>query len=64
MNEDVAIFNETSPKFVAKSPIDNKPSSVQIMHCRRTGDKPLSDLMMTQFSDASPYESPGIGELI
>ena len=33
-------------------PIDNKPALVQVMAWRRIGDKPLSEPMMTQFSDA------------
>ena len=35
-------------KFVSRSPIDNKPSLVQIMTWRRTGDKPLPEPMLTQ----------------
>ena len=34
------------------SPIDNKPALAQVMVCRRTGDKPLPEPMMTQFTDA------------
>ena len=33
-------------------PIDNKPALVHIMAWRRTGDKPLPEPMMTQFTDA------------
>ena len=32
--------------------IDNSPALVQVMVWRRTGDKPLSGLMLTQFTDA------------
>ena len=39
-------------KFVPIRPIDNKPSSVQIMGWRRTGDKPLSESMIALFADA------------
>ena len=39
-------------KYVHKGPIDNKPALVQIMAWRRIGDKPLSEPMMAQFSDA------------
>ena len=35
--------------FVLKSPIDNKPTLVQEMAWRRTGDKPLPEPMLTQF---------------
>ena len=35
-----------SLKFVPRGPINNIPSVVQIMACRRPGDKPLSEPMM------------------
>ena len=41
-----------SLKFVPMSPIDNKPALVQVMAWRRTGDKPVPEQMMTQFTDA------------
>ena len=41
-----------SLKFVPKGPINNIPALVQIMAWRRTGDKSLSEPMMTQFNDA------------
>ena len=37
-----------SLKFVPKGPIDDIPSSVQIMAWRRPGDKPLSEPMMVR----------------
>ena len=37
-------------KYVPMSPIDNKPSLVQGMAWRRSGDKPLPKPMMTQFA--------------
>ena len=40
-----------SLKFVPRSPIDNKPALVQVMAWCRTGDKPLSEPMLTQFTD-------------
>ena len=43
---------QISLKLVPKSPIDNKPAFVQVMAWRRTGNKPLSEPMMTQFTDA------------
>ena len=49
-------------KFVPKGPINNIPALVQIMAWRRTGDKALSEPMMTQFNDA--YMSLGLNELI
>ena len=44
--------DQISLKFVPRSPIDNKPALVQVMAWRRTGDKPLPEPMMTQFTDA------------
>ena len=43
---------QMSPKFVPRSPIDNKPALVQVMAWRRTGDKPLHESMLAQFPDA------------
>ena len=39
-----------SLKFVPKGPIDNTTALVQVMAWRRTGDKPLPEPMMTQFT--------------
>ena len=39
-------------QFVPRGPIDNNPALVQVMAWRRTGDKPLPELLLTQFSDA------------
>ena len=41
-----------SLKFVPRSAINNKPSLVQVMAWRRTGDKPLPEPMLTQSTDA------------
>ena len=41
-----------SLKFVPQGQINNIPVVVQIMAWRLTGDKPLSEPMMTQFNDA------------
>ena len=43
---------QISQKFVHMSPVDNKPESVQVMAWRRTGDKPLPEPILTQFTDA------------
>ena len=51
LNENVWIPIKISLKFVSKCPINNIPALVQIMAWRRTGDKPLSEPMMTQFND-------------
>ena len=39
-------------KFIPRSPIDNKPTLVQVMAWCRAGNKPLSEPMMTQLIDA------------
>ena len=52
LNENVWIPIEISLKFVPKGPINNIPALVQIMAWRWTGDKSLSEPMMTQFDDA------------
>ena len=41
-----------SLKFIPSGPIDNKPALVQVMAWRRLGDKPLSEPMLTWFTDA------------
>ena len=52
LNGNDGILIQISLKIVPISPIDNKPALVQIMAWRRTGDKPLPEPMMTQFTDA------------
>ena len=52
LNENDRILIQISLKFVPRSPIDNKPALVQVMAWRLTGDKPLPELMLTQFADA------------
>ena len=49
-NDDIPI--EISLKLVPRSPINNKSALVQVMAWRQTGDKPLSEPMMNQFTDA------------
>ena len=51
-NENVRILIQISLKYVPRSSIDNKQALVQVMAWRRTGDKLLPGLMMTQFTDA------------
>ena len=41
-----------SLKFVPNGSIDNKPVLVQVMAWHRAGDKPLPELMLTQFTAA------------
>ena len=52
LNENGKISIQISLKYVPKSSIDNKPALVQVMAWCRTGDKPLSEPTMTQFTDA------------
>ena len=44
-------FIQSSLKFVFMGPIDNKSAFVQLMAWGRTGDKPLPETMVTQFTD-------------
>ena len=52
LNERTWISIKISLKFVVKGPINKIPALVQIMAWRRPGDKPLSEPMLTQFTDA------------
>ena len=52
LNENVRISIKISLKFVSKGSIDNKPALVLVMAWHRTGDKPLPEAMLTQFTDA------------
>ena len=56
LNENVGILIEVSLEFVPKGPIDNKSALVQVMACRRTGDMPLPEAMMTQFTGAYMWQ--------
>ena len=52
-----SIFNESVPitvslKFVPKGPIDYNSALVQVVAWHRTGEKPLPESMLTQFTDA------------
>ena len=51
LNEKNKIPIQISLKLVPRGPIDNKPALVQVMVWRRTGDKPLPEPMMAQFTD-------------
>ena len=51
-NENARISIKISLKFVHKGPIHNIPALVQIMAWRRPGDKPLSEPMLNQFTNA------------
>ena len=52
LNENGRILIQISLKFVPMSPIDSKPALIQVMTWRRRGDKPLSEPMLTRFTDA------------
>ena len=52
MNEKYCISLRISLKFVPRGPIDNNPALVQVMAWGLTGDKPLPEPMLTQFTDA------------
>ena len=51
LNENIKISIQISLKFVPNGPIDNKSALVQVMAWRQTGDKPLPEAMMTQFTN-------------
>ena len=46
LNENELIWIKISFSFVPNSPLNNIPLLVQIMACRRPGDKPLSEPVM------------------
>ena len=48
----VFYFTSISLKFVPKGPSDNKSSLVQVKAWQQTGDKPLPEPMLTQFTNA------------
>ena len=52
LNENVWISIKISMQFVPKDPINNIPAMVQIMVWHGSGDKPLSEPMMTLFTDS------------
>ena len=51
-NENYRIPMRISLKFIPRSAIDNKPALVRVMAWHRRGDKPSSEPMLTQFTDA------------
>ena len=53
LNENARIPIRISLNSIPRSPIDNKPALVQVMGWRQTGDKPLPELKLIQFTD--PY---------
>ena len=51
-NKNVWISIRISMKPVPEGPTDNKSAWVEVMALGRTGDKPLRQPMLTQFTDA------------
>ena len=51
-NENGRIPIQISWKFIPKSPFHNKPTLVQVIAWRRTGDEPLPEPVMTKSTDA------------
>ena len=51
LNEKLCILIQISLKFVPQGPIDIIPALVEIMAWCRPGDKPLSQPMLTRFTD-------------
>ena len=52
INENDRIPVQISLKFLSSCSIDTKPALVQVMAWLRIGDKPLSEPMLTHFTDA------------
>ena len=52
VNEKFFILINISLKYIPKGAIYNKPAFVQMMAWRRIGNKPLSELLPTRFTDA------------
>ena len=52
LNENERIPMQISLKFVSKGPINNTPAVVQKMALCPTGDKPLPETILTQFTHA------------
>ena len=52
MNENFCILIKISQNFIPKGPMDNKSVLVPLIAWCQTGDKPLSESMLTQFTDA------------
>ena len=52
VNEKFCILIKISMKFVPKGPIDNNSALVKIKAWCEMGDKPLSEPMLTRFTDA------------
>ena len=66
VNEKFCILIKISLKFVPKGQIDNNPALVKTMAWRRIDDKPLSQPILTRFTDAymRHYMRGGISQRI
>ena len=53
LNENDGVPIRISLKSDPKSSIDNTPALVQVMAWRRTGDKPIPEPMLNQFTDVN-----------
>ena len=51
INEKFCTLIRMPLKFVAQGPFDNNPALVQVMAWHRLGNKPLSESMLTQYTD-------------
>ena len=51
-HEQKALYFGSNFTEVYKGPIDNKSVLVQVMAWHRTGDKPLPEAMLAEFTDA------------
>ena len=49
------ILIRISLKFATKGLIDNKAALGQVMACRQTGDKPLPEPVLIQFTEAYTF---------
>ena len=52
LNKKDKITIQISLKFVLRSPIDKIAVLFQVTGCRRTGDKPIPEPLLTRFTDA------------
>ena len=52
LNKNDKMLIRISLKFVPRGPIYNNPALVKVIAWRRTGAKPLPEVMLTQFIDA------------
>ena len=51
LNENIWILIKILSNFFHRGPINKTPALIQIMAWHRPGDKPLSEPMLTQFTD-------------